>query len=108
MKYLWILITVSITNPVDGRHIFQLEVRELDARETPKNPKDKSLFLTPLLEDLTMTHMDIQPLSLIKHPSLKFEGHSGFLTIDKKFDSNMFFVFVRVSFFYYYFPFQRI
>jgi hypothetical protein len=47
-----------------------------------------------------MTHMDIQPLSLIKHPSMKFEGYSGFLTVDKKFDSNMFFAFVRVSFLY--------
>jgi hypothetical protein len=99
MNYLWLLLTILITNSVDGRHIFQLDTWELEDQEIPKNPNEKSLFLTPLLEDLTMTHMDIQPLSLIKHPSLEFEGYSGFFTVDKKFDSNMFFAFVRVSFF---------
>uniref|UniRef100_A0A1B0D2X8 Carboxypeptidase n=1 Tax=Phlebotomus papatasi TaxID=29031 RepID=A0A1B0D2X8_PHLPP len=68
------------------------------ASHSPKSDEDtgEPLFLTPYLEWGKVSLA--QNLSFVSHPKLNWiESHSGYFTVDKKYNSNMFFWFFRAK-----------
>lgn len=63
--------------------------------------KGNPLFITELLEDPDRNLSDIQERAFVKHAELKdFRSYSGYFTVNKSFNSNLFFWYFEVRFKY--------